>query len=249
MGALGEHFRSEDSSRHSEWLRQQRWFIKSRQDRQRREEAADKLEIDVTAFAVETVMATQAQIKAFEVKLDSYDKATVVALMENQELIDAVKDRLSDMLARAYVMDDGRRVFKTEDGTQVFDEFGVEVSVEELDPDLIDNNRPTYEEYAADAAALATLEAERTQILEFQVRVDAAREDIANGEISEAELEELDAELLDAMPPTVRSHVSGLKVTAPQTNRTVEPADQQPDAPIGHTQSVATASTAPTPFQ
>jgi len=247
MVALGEHFKSEDRGRHSEWLRQQRWFIKARQDHQRREEIADKIENSVTALATEVVMATQTQIKSFEVKLDSYDEATVVALMENQELIDAVQDRISDMLARAYFMDDGRRVFKTEDGTQVFDEFGVEVSPDDLDPDLIDDNRPTYEEYAADVAALAALEAGRTEIIEFQERVDAAREDIADGEISEAELEELDAELLDAMPPTVRGHVSGLEPTTLQTNRTVEAADQ-PTAPTRHTQSFETASPAPAPF-
>jgi len=248
MGALVEQFKSEDRSRHSEWLRQQRWFIKAKQDHQRREEIADKIENGVAAFAVETVMATQTQIKSFEVKLDSYDAATVAALMENQELIDAVQDRIVSMLARAYVMQDGRRVFKTEDGAQVFDEFGVEVPPEELDPDLIDDSRPTYEEYAADVEALAVLEAERTQILEFQEQVDAAREDIADGEISEADLEDLDADLLDAMPSTVRSHVAGLETTAPQAKLTTEATDQ-PTAPTRHAQSVETSSPAPAPFQ
>jgi len=245
MGILGEQFKSEDRSRHSEWLRGQRWFIKARQDHQRREEIAEKIEDGVAALAAETVMASQAQIISFETRLDSYDEATVVALMENQELIDATRDRISDMLARAYVMEDGRRVFRTEDGTQVFDEFGVEVAAEELDPGLIGDNRPTYEDYAADVEALAALEAERTQILEFQERVDAAREDIADGEISEAELEELDADLLDIMPPAVREHVAGLEAGTPQANRTTD----QPTAPTRHAQSVETASPAPVPFQ
>jgi len=248
MVALGEHFKSEDRSRHSEWLRQQRWFIKARHDHQRREEIADKIEDGVAAFAVETVMATQSQIKSFDVKLDSYDEATVIALMENQELIDAVQDRLADMLARAYVMDDGRRVFKTQDGTQVFDESGAEVPAEELDPDLIDDSRPTYEEYAADVEALAALEVDRTQILEFQERVDATREDIADGEVSEAELEALDAELLDAMPPTVRGHVLGLEATATPVISATKTAEQ-PTAPQRHAHSAETANPAPTPFQ
>ncbi|WP_297339339.1 hypothetical protein [Pseudophaeobacter sp.] len=101
MVALGEHFNSEDRSRHSEWLRQQRWFIKARHDHQHRQEIADKLEDGVTSLAAEVVMASQSQIKSFEVKLDSYDEATVMALMENQELIDAVQDRIASMLARA----------------------------------------------------------------------------------------------------------------------------------------------------
>jgi len=37
MVKLGEHFASDDRSRHSEWLRQQKWFIKARQDNQRRD--------------------------------------------------------------------------------------------------------------------------------------------------------------------------------------------------------------------
>lgn len=247
MVALGEHFNSEDRSRHSDWLRQQRWFIKARHDHQNRQEIADKLEDAVTSLAAEAVMATSSQIKSFEVKLDSYDAATITALMENQELKDAVQDRIAEMLTRAYLMEDGRRVFKTEDGTQVFDEFGVEVLAEELDPDLIDDNRPTYEAYAADMDALAALEAERTQILEFQERVDAAREDIAKGEISESELEDLDADLLDAMPPAVRVHVPGLETTTPQANRSPE-AFHQPAAPTRQAQSVETATPAPAPL-
>jgi len=150
MVALSEHFKSEGPGRESEWARQRRWFIKAKHDHQRREEIADKIEDGVAALATEVVMATQTQIQTFEVKLDSYDAATVTALMENQELIDAVTDRIADILTRAYVMQDGRRVFKTEDGTQVFDEFGTEVSADELDRELIGDNRPTYEEYAAD---------------------------------------------------------------------------------------------------
>lgn len=98
MGALVEHFKSDDRSRHSDWLQQQRWFIKARQDHQRREEIADRSEDGVAALASEVVMATQAQIKSFEVKLDSYDEATVVALMENQDLIDAVEAQREQIL-------------------------------------------------------------------------------------------------------------------------------------------------------
>jgi hypothetical protein len=248
VGALSEHFRSEGPGRESEWARQRRWFIKAKHDHQRREEIADKIEDGVAALATEVVMATQTQIQTFEVKLDSYDAATVAALMENQELIDAVTDRIADMLTRAYVMQDGRRVFKTEDGTQVFDEFGVEVPPDELDPDLIDDNRPTYEAYAADVESLALLESDRTQILEFQQQVDAAREQIADGELSEADLEGLDADLLDAMPPAIRGQVPGLEPTTPQQHSIPEVADKS-TAPTMRTQSIETTGPAPLPFQ
>lgn len=42
--------------------------------------------------------------------------------------------------------------------------------------------------------------------LQFQEKVDTARERIDGREISEADLAELDADLLEAMPDAVRSH-------------------------------------------
>ncbi len=149
-------------------------------------------------------MATATQIEKFEIKLDSYDEGIVIALMENQELLDTVRNDIAAMLAQAYVLEDGRRVFKTEDGKQVFDEFGTEVQAGEVDPLQIDDSRPSWEAFSAKNDLEQSLEAERAQIFEFQEKVDNARELIAEGEISEADLEALDADLLDAMSATVR---------------------------------------------
>lgn len=215
MVKLGEHFASDDRSRHSEWLRQQRWFIKARQDTQRRDTIEDKAEQDVSAFATAVVMATPIQIEEFEIKLDSYDGAIVAALMENQELLDAVRNDIVAMLAQAYVLEDGRRVFKTEDGTQVFDEFGTEVPADEVDPLQIDDSLPTWEAFSAKNDLEQSLATERAQIFEFQEKVDAARDQIAEGDISETDLEALDADLLDTMPPAVRNHVAGLEPATP----------------------------------
>lgn len=247
MVLLGEHFRSDESSRHSEWLRQRRWFIKGRQDQERRADVAEKLEDDLVGLATEAVMASEAQIKAFEAKLDHYDEATVHALMENQELLDAVTERIADMLARAYRMEDGRRVFKTEDGTQVFDEFGQEVGPDELDPNLIDEKRPTWEAFSEAKTLEQELFAERADIIELQEKLDAARDDIAEGGISAADLDQLDADLLDAMPPTVRAH-AGLEPREPALD--LKTAFKVPTAiPTVETQSVEVSTPAPGPFQ
>lgn len=222
MVKLGEHFASDDRSRHSEWLRQQQWFIKARQDNQRRDTIEDKAEQDASAFATAVVMATPIQIVEFEIKLDSYDEAIVTALMENQELLDAVRNEITAMLSQAYVLEDGRRVFKTEDGTQVFDEFGAEVQADEVDPLQIDDSLPTWEAFSAKNDLEQTLEAERAQIFEFQEKVDAARDQVAEGDISEADLDALDADLLDTMPPAVRDHVAGLESVAAAPDLTVD---------------------------
>jgi len=209
MSQLGEHFKSDDQSRHSEWLRQQRWFVKARQDHERKEHISDRLEDDILSFAAEVIMATETQIEKFKIKLDNYEEATVIALMENQEQLDTVNAQLLAMLERAYVMDDGRRVFKTEDGAQVFDEFANEVTHEELDFDLITSDMPTWEAFSKDKELQESLVAERKQILKFQEKVDHVRDQVADDKITTKELDNLDAELSDAMPPSVKAHLPG----------------------------------------
>ncbi len=221
MIQLAEHFSSEDKSRHSDWLRQQRWFVKARKDHERREEISDQLEEDALSLAADVIMATQIQIEEFEARLDAYDEATVIALMENQEKLDDINRRLSeveiriqDMLDRAYVMEDGRRVFLTADRTQAFDEQGTEISRDELDFGLVPKSNPTWESISGAFSEQDELLAEykktaleRQQILEFQEKVDQARERVADGELTKDDLDDLDAELADAVPPSVKAHM------------------------------------------
>lgn len=213
MIQLGEHFRHGDRSRHSEWLRQQQWFIKARRDRDQQEKIADRLDDDILALAVEVVLATQIQIEEFKAKLDTYDEATVIALMENQEMLDAVRTEIQSMLARAYVMEDDRRVFKSEDGSFVIDEFGENVSHDEINFDMIPDDNPSAETFMRAKQAEGNLLAERQKIHEFQEKLDTAHEKIADGEVSKSELDELDADLTGAMPPSVKAHVVGFDKT------------------------------------
>jgi hypothetical protein len=83
---------------------------KTEKERERRENAE-------FAAALKFALATPEQIAAFTVRLDTYDTATVEALLANQEALDAVKARIDDLLLKAHTLPDGRRVFKTEDGT------------------------------------------------------------------------------------------------------------------------------------
>ncbi|UES36708.1 hypothetical protein [Roseibium aggregatum] len=211
MVRLGEHFRSEEASRHSEWLRHQKWFIKAQDERERREKADEKLNDAMESLVSAAIMATEEKLKAFQTKLDTYDEATVVALMENQEKLDLINAEINDLLSKAYVMEDGRRVFKSEDGSYVIDEYGETVSPDELDPMAIPDGHPSAETYAEKLENRKQLTQERQDILDFQEKVDAAREATADGEISEKELEDLDADLLDAMPDSVRNNVPGLE--------------------------------------
>ena len=169
-----------------------------RDTEKRRRNERERTEDAVTAISV---MATSAQIVAFEAKLDKYETAAATALMDNVKRLEDVRARIEALLERAYVMEDGRRVFKTEDGERAFDEFGEEVSADDLDPDLIGPQSPTWEDYEPHFDERISLSAERQKIIEFQGRIDAARDEIADGEISEADLDALDADLLVTMPP------------------------------------------------
>ena len=223
MIQLGEHFRSDDRSRHSEWLRRRQWFIKARRDNAHQEQITDKIEDEVLSLAAEATMATEIQIEEFRVKLDTYDEAIVISLMENQDRLDDISRRLADvemriqdMLDRAYVMEDGRRVFLTEDQTQAFDENGTEITRDEFDFGLVPKNNPTWESLSGAFSEQDNLKAdykaanvEREQILEFQGKVDAARERIADGEISKDELDDLGSELAEVTPTSVKKHMPG----------------------------------------
>ena len=208
---LSHHFASDEPGRHSEWLRQQKWFIKLRDDRERREKIEEKLDDTMEALVSAVVMATTEELNELQTRLDAYDEATVIALMENQEKLDRVNAHISQLLDRAYVMEDGRRVFLSEDRTQAFDEFGEPVTPDELDFDMIPENTPTWEQWRDANTEKKELTQERQDILDFQEKIDAAREKTADGKISEQELDDLDADLLEAMPKSVRAHVPDLE--------------------------------------
>ena len=113
---------------------------KQKQD-EHRNDASDM--VDLAA-----AMITTEQADTFRAELDAYDAATIDALFANETALDAINDKLAAVLLQAHVLEDGRRVFKTEDGTQVFDEFGHEVDADTLSPDEISGNRPTWEQFS-----------------------------------------------------------------------------------------------------
>lgn len=191
----------------SELARQHVWFIKAKHDQQKREDALEQKEQNTFSLANEVAHATEVQLRAFNVKLDGYEAATTAALMENQKQLDAVSVQIDLLLAQAFVMPDGRRVFKTEDGNQVFDEHGVEVLPDELDPTDIPDSAPTWEMFSSAMSDANRLDIERSQLIDYQEKLDDARSLASEGDVSEAELVELESELDKLMPLGVRSQL------------------------------------------
>lgn len=200
----GDHIRAEGRNGPIEWQREQQRLVQLRDERRQKEKDRND---DHLNDAMAAVAATLEQIRAFEEKLDLYDEAIVKALMENEEKLVAAKAETDALLEQAYIMEDGRRVFRTEDGTKMFDEQGQKIGSEELDADLIGPERPTWEAFDSARTKEDVLVEERQKIIEFQEEVDSARDQIAEGDTSKAELNDLDAELKMLTPPSVRSHL------------------------------------------
>lgn len=174
---------------------------KDEKDKAREQERADSFD-DLMDMTLGFVIATDAQIAAFTVKLDVYDAATIEALMANEQRMAEVQAELDALLAKAYVLPDGRRVFKTEDGMRVFDEHGVEVK--NFDPELIEDWRPywnTYDEPFKEKFALVN---EREDLIEFQNVTDDARAEAGEDGVTQERLDELEEILTRNAPDAMK---------------------------------------------
>lgn len=129
-GDLGRAFRASTES-----AAYQQFLMREREQERLRKDRIDELrgdEAELSSFADAIVSASE--IAEFEVDLDRYDTATVAALQENEVQLAQVRERMDALLGQAYVLPDGRRVFKTEDGLRVFDESGKELDASTIDP-------------------------------------------------------------------------------------------------------------------
>lgn len=200
--SLREEFDRRTRARELDRLDKDRAFL----DRQKRKEdqQADAVQDDLDI--VVAVMATNSDINLALVELDGLDTATVEALIANGAAQEKLKAEIRVLLDRAYVLPDGRRVFKTVDGTRIFDEHGTEVI--DFDPNEIEDERPRWERMRDLQAADAALTAERAELLAYQDRLDTARARLDAGEITKDELDTLMKGLREDMPEAVRVHLA-----------------------------------------
>lgn len=97
------------------------------------------------------------------------------------------------------MLSDGRIVFETEDGTQVFDAHGNEIAPEVISPEEIPDDRPSWEDWVAAGVAFENLEEEREAILAYQQDLDAAEARLADGPITAEEMADFER-LLNEVP-------------------------------------------------
>lgn len=104
-------------------------------DRRKDRDAVDNDDtiVELAVFA----LASQEQLVAFDNRLDAYEAKIIAEMLRNDERLAEIRRQRAEMIEQAYVGPDGRRMFKSEDGLRVFDEFGSEISPDEVDPKLI----------------------------------------------------------------------------------------------------------------
>ncbi len=195
-------------AKRAEWRREEERHVfaqiteqEKEKKRERERERQDETLMD-WAFAA---LASETDIAAFTAKIDERDAATVEALMENEKALAKVREELRIMLDKAYVLPDGRRVFKTEDGTRVFDEHGQEVM--DFDAQQIEEWRPRWEKLDDINKEKKALVDERRQLIDYQERLDEIREEVGKDGLTKGELDELEKRLERDMPDSVRGHL------------------------------------------
>lgn len=219
-GALGSSFKrgaNEQAYRLSQWQQRDR----QNRDRKQKQDTLEDQASDLIDAAL--TVATTAEIEAFELELHTYDVATIEALQTNTAQIEQVEEQLAHLLEQAHQLPDGRRVFKTQDGLRVFDEYGVELDATEYDPAQISDELERWESYEQKRELLHNLEAEREGLLEYQEKLDLARDDLDAGDISVDDFNALKDDLKSSMPDAVRARLPGMEASAdPELELTAE---------------------------
>lgn len=177
--------------------------FKNQKDREDREKHADEqAEMVDILIAAAVAFASDSAIGDFRVTVDIYDAATIEALHVNEVNLTKVRDELRLILEQAYVLPDGRRVFKTEDGLRVFDEHGVEMH--DFDPEEIEDWRPRWEPYSDGMELERRLTQEREELHRYQDVLDETRAELDEPGLTEDRLAELRQRLEDEKPDAVK---------------------------------------------
>jgi len=226
-GTLGSNFKrgaNEQAYRLSQWQQRDSQNRNRKQKQETLEDQASEL------MDAALTVATTVEIEAFELELHTYDVATIEALQANGAQIELVEERLASMLEQAHQLPDGRRVFKTEDGLRVFDENGGELDTNKFDPDQISDALERWETFSEVKELHRSLAAERSELLNYQEKLDLARDDLDAGDISMDDFNALKDDLKSSMPDAVRARIPGMEAeNDPELELTTENLDISAD--------------------
>lgn len=174
---------------------------KKKHEKQVREKEEQQLE--------ELVLASAQQIEMFNQQLDTYDTATVRALMDNDVALDTIRRTREALEAGVYRMPDGQIAIKSDDGKRVLDRHGVKLPPGTIDPSAIPDGLPRWSAFKAADDTQEKLTRERHDILDYQERLDAAREAVSRGRVTADGLADMNDDLRRSMPDAVKAQLPG----------------------------------------
>lgn len=157
---------------------------------------------EVADFAATVISLEQSEL--FQSEINVFHEASYEALAQIDAEIDLLDEKIENILDNAHTLEDGRRVFKTEDGTRVFDEFGQLVETQIIDPIEISDELERWEVFDDLTNNRSLLLKERGAVIDFQSKTDHADERLNSGELSTAEYNDLRDELYNTAPDRVR---------------------------------------------
>lgn len=185
-------------------LERKKWFIAAKNREQQKDLKQERREDALEDIAAAVILATENELQEFSAQLDVYDEATVKAIVRNREILDQFLVEREAMLVNAYVLEDGTRVFKSEDGQRVYDEHGGLVSSNVITPEEIPDNFETAEPYLRVLEGIRQHQAIENDLYAYQEQLDEARERLASGEMTTEELDQYREELQRNMPIEVK---------------------------------------------
>lgn len=181
-------------------------------DQRRRELKKEKAEQDESFDSVLAVaLASPENVQAFHNKLNDFEQQAVERILTLQTRLDELMVKRQDMLNEAHVLPDGRRVFKSEDGKSVTDEFGEDVGSDIIRADEIDDSRPRSNGFFENKYAIDETKNSLDEAITFQEKIEDLRERSNTGELSKEELKALEQEFEDITPESFKPDDNPIK--------------------------------------
>lgn len=158
--------------------------------------------------------------------MNDAQKSYLLVLEDVQREKEDAAQALEGIRAKALVLEDGRRVYFTEDGSRLFDDDGQEVTdqenIEEARAKQERNpNASTHEDQKVKSERIKHLDELEEQVFEKLREMEELRTRMERRELSQEDLDRKSQEIIQGMPPEVREIFDRIH-TEPETSASSE---------------------------
>lgn len=206
-GMLGNEFRKGTNDQAFQRIL---WQLRDQEDRNKKAQLNQKQETEsdaVADYALSIISVEQSD--QFQSEITVFQEATTEALIHQEKLIEKARIELQEVIDQAYILEDGRKAFKDREGLKVYDIDGNELGETIITADEIPDHHPRIEDLLERREQLQILEREQTEILEFQDKLDEARDRLDRGDLTQQEFKDLRDDIYDSAPQAVRDIAEG----------------------------------------